>query len=451
MNDQKALSLRMRCLFKPNPWSFLIIVLAAILVAGPATFAQEKVEVTGEDRHITPSFEELYQIGVLDGESWETLSTIKKVGFDARGNLYVFDDGGSRLSPELRILVFDADGTFVREFGTKGEGPGEFRQPNTYAVLRDGTTVVGDKALQAYHVFDESGEFVRMVRKGETRSGDDGDAEVLGIVTMPIHADPRGGAVYTIVGEATFSGFNQQTRDGIRTIDRHGLDGNDVRIETVIEAWKPPRAMKEEPFRINLPHTLEPRLLLGLLPDGGIVYSDSSTYALKVVAADGSGKMRTITRPFRPRAVSPSIEREYKRKKEQLEAEGRRLPGRAGIIASLDIRGEGVGSDPALVDATISMANEFSKIQPFYPEIPVLVKVKTTWEGRIWVMRQGEELLEEGPIDVLNSEGGYVGTFPAGVTAMPNAFGPNGLVAFVERDERDAVSVIVQRLPVEVR
>lgn len=34
---------------------------------------------------------------------------------------------------------------------------------------------------------------------------------------------------------------------------------------------------------------------------------------------------------------------------------------------------------------------------------------------------------------------------------MPDAFGPDGLAAFIELDEFDVPSVVVRRLPVEVR
>ncbi|WP_419164231.1 hypothetical protein [Candidatus Palauibacter sp.] len=97
------------------------------------------------------------------------------------------------------------------------------------------------------------------------------------------------------------------------------------------------------------------------------------------------------------------------------------------------------------------MSEEFGEIQPFYPEIPVLLRLQTTWEGRIWVMRQGESLLEDGPIDVLTTEGGYVGTYRTGTTEMPDAFGPNGLAAFIELGEFDVPSVVVRRLPVRGR
>ena len=49
------------------------------------------IEVTGRDRRIDPEFEEVYRVGVLDGESWEMFAQVAEVAFDAEGNLYVFD------------------------------------------------------------------------------------------------------------------------------------------------------------------------------------------------------------------------------------------------------------------------------------------------------------------------------------------------------------------------
>ena len=146
-----------------------IFALAAALVAVPPVRAQEVVELTGRDQPMDPDFEEVFRVGVVTGEDWEMFGTVRSVAFDAEGNLYVFDGQSSNLDPELRVLVFDRSGTFLREFGTAGEGPGEFKMPTSYAVLRDGTTIVGDMGHQAYHIFDPSGKFVRMVRgAGET-------------------------------------------------------------------------------------------------------------------------------------------------------------------------------------------------------------------------------------------------------------------------------------------
>ena len=88
---------------------------------------------------------------------------------------------------------------------------------------------------------------------------------------------------------------------------------------------------------------------------------------------------------------------------------------------------------------------------PFYSVIPVIQRLSVTWEGRIWVMRQGDEILEDGPIDVLTGNGEYMGTYRTGATKMPNAFGPDGLAAFIELDEFEVPSVVVRRLPAGVR
>ena len=85
------------------------------------------------------------------------------------------------------------------------------------------------------------------------------------------------------------------------------------------------------------------------------------------------------------------------------------------------------------------------------PDGGLLRGLGTGWEGTIWVQRRGEEPDGDGPIDLLTRDGRYIGTLATDATAMPSAFGPNGLVAFRERDELDVSRVVVKRLPPEIR
>ena len=63
------------------------------------------------------------------------------------------------------------------------------------------------------------------------------------------------------------------------------------------------------------------------------------------------------------------------------------------------------------------------------------------------MQRRAEEPGDDaGPIDVLTPDGGYMGTYPAGAVALPDAFGPDGLAAFIEKDEMDVETVVVKRL-----
>jgi len=88
----------------------------------------------------------------------------------------------------------------------------------------------------------------------------------------------------------------------------------------------------------------------------------------------------------------------------------------------------------------------------FFDEVPVIRGLRTSWNGRIWVQRRGElPAGDDGPVDVLDSEGRYVGSYRAGATAIPSAFGPNGLAAFLETDEYGVATVVVRRLSAEVR
>ena len=135
--------------------------LAAWVIFGlgsPPIQAQEVIELPSRDIRIAPELEEVYRVGVVEGEPWEMFGQVKKVVFDAEGNLFVFDGLGST---SVRILVFDSTGGFLHEFGTSGQGPGEFNHPVAFAVLRDGTTVVRDLGHRAYQLFDDSGQYLR--------------------------------------------------------------------------------------------------------------------------------------------------------------------------------------------------------------------------------------------------------------------------------------------------
>ena len=413
-------------------------VSAALLVATPTLSAQQVVEVTDRDRHIEPDFEEVYWVGVIEGETWEMFADVKRVGFDAAGNLYVFDRSGGDNSGDARIVVFDRTGAFVREFGSAGEGPGEFKDPYDIVIQRDGTTVVEDNGHDAYQVFDPSGSFVRMVRMAET------DSKL--VVLTDVFGDPRGGAVY----KPGHGGVGDSDGPGSRPVTRLGLAGEVVDTDTVALGWLPPRGDEaieaeievlggafslSDAFKdIVMPAVFEPELLMGVMPDGGLVYSDSSAYALKIAHAGDPEVWRIITRPLRPEPVTESIKKEFREKRA-----GRRK--RSETTSATTDQGERV---------PIGLSLELPE-PTFFPEIPVLRGLSTTWEGSIWVQRRGKEPESDGPIDILTAEGDYLGTFRTDATRIPDAFGPDGLAAFIELDEFDVASVVVRRLPTTIR
>ena len=436
------------------PISFALM---AALGAPPVLPAQEIVEVTGRDRPIDAAFEEVYRVGVLDGESWEMFAEVSEVAFDADGNLYVFDGTSGLLgSGSLRVLVFDADGGFLREFGSSGGGPGEFNRPNGFAVLHDGTVVVSDIGHRAFQLLDASGGLIRMVRVGDDLAG----MSVLGEI-LP---DPRGAGVFagafggpgvTIRG----AGAGPVTPPTSRPVMRVGLGGETMQADTMVHGWLPTRSeitdlapnnvpaqVREMLRNMSMPTVFEPEMLVGVFPDGGIVHSDSSTYTLKITPPGATEVARIIRRPFRPEPVTPEVEREYAERR----AAARRDAGMGQVSGSrmMVVREGGSGANPNPGPPTQS---SFQIEERYYHEVPVLRGLATSWNGRIWVQRRGEYPESDGPIDVVTSDGEYVGTYSTDATAMPDAFGPDGLAAYIELDDFDVASVVVRRLPTEVR
>lgn len=158
-----------------------------------------------------------------------------------------------------------------------------------------------------------------------------------------------------------------------------------------------------------------PEFKVGVLPDGGVAFTDSSTYRIKITEPNGRVS-RVLTRPLRPEPVTRQHRAEY------LERAAESIRRRAE-------------SEP----------------MEFHHEIPVVLDLRTSREGTIWVLRRGDEPDSDGPIDLIAADGRYLGTFIRDATDLPSAFGPDGLVAFVERDDLDVQTVVVRRLPPGVR
>jgi DNA-binding beta-propeller fold protein YncE len=69
------------------------------------------------------------------------------VAVDAQGHVYVADTGNKR------IVIFDADGNYITQFGTAGFDPGQFDEPVGVAVANNGTVYVTDTWNQRVQSF----------------------------------------------------------------------------------------------------------------------------------------------------------------------------------------------------------------------------------------------------------------------------------------------------------
>jgi sugar lactone lactonase YvrE len=76
------------------------------------------------------------------------------VAVDKEGNVFVTDTLNNR------VEIFDADGTFISEFGKPGDGPGRFARPKGIAVDCDGHIWVADEIQSRVQVFDKEGRLL---------------------------------------------------------------------------------------------------------------------------------------------------------------------------------------------------------------------------------------------------------------------------------------------------
>jgi len=77
------------------------------------------------------------------------------VAWDGQGNIFVADGLGNN----ARVAKFDRDGKFIKSWGQKGAGPGQFANVRSIAVDAQGNVYVADGGNKRIQVFDNNGTF----------------------------------------------------------------------------------------------------------------------------------------------------------------------------------------------------------------------------------------------------------------------------------------------------
>lgn len=77
------------------------------------------------------------------------------VAVAANGDIFVADGHWN-----ARVVKFARDGTFIKAWGKKGSGPGEFDVPHTIAIDKRGRVLVGDRSNRRIQIFDQDGAFL---------------------------------------------------------------------------------------------------------------------------------------------------------------------------------------------------------------------------------------------------------------------------------------------------
>jgi streptogramin lyase len=92
------------------------------------------------------------------GATHDTFNAPSDVLVAPNGNIFVADGHGGNTND--RIVVFNKDGQYIKEWGKKGKGPGEFDVPHRLAMDSAGRLFVADRSNNRVQVFDQDGKYI---------------------------------------------------------------------------------------------------------------------------------------------------------------------------------------------------------------------------------------------------------------------------------------------------
>lgn len=403
----------------------VLIALACLLANAGVGLPQAIKVLPDKDRILDGQPEGLFSIGAADGESWEILAGVKGVAFDPEGTLYVLDGGG------FRVLVFGPGGEFIRSFGREGDGPGEFRDPASLAILRNGRIAVADYGKQVIHVYEASGSHVDSHRfTGRPERG-----------TNRLVPHPLGGVTYHASVSDTMSrqGILVHVPSNTLQLFRHPLDPGsqeEALFQTSVGSTEgdPDSAADGKRVLTSRSPAFAPILRWAMFRDGSYGLVTGTRYEVRVANPDGR------TQNLLSRAISPRLTTENDRTK-RLDALREDLKGTTGITAS----GGASGTLPPEIIARIVATTLFADT------IPVIRDIDIDLAGNVWIMRETDPAGGvSGLIDIVDSDGTYLGSIRD--QSIPAAFGPLGLAAYVQIDADWGIErVVVRRIPVSWR
>ncbi|MEX2527807.1 MAG: 6-bladed beta-propeller [Gemmatimonadota bacterium] len=375
-------------------------------------------------------------LGGLGGQDWQAFGEVVRIAFDPQGRLIILDQSAAR------VHIVDPSGELIMSFGTRGEGPGELAFPLSIAATPSGEIVVYDASNRGFIRFDEQGEYLGNVPLDPST----------GMPGQSVLSHPEGGVVSVPVGVVFRGSGLEDTEDAALPVYHWELNSgaDDETPRAVTRAWRPSQEDLATPVQVSGGITLrappvvgfEPPVSLAVLSDGTLALVDSSAYRIRRIALDGS-ELEPLSRPLHPRPVTQQDrEADLARRLERLET------GQAPRM-QITTRGPGGGSTTLDQEAVRSILRQQLEGMVFWTEVPVLRRIASDPQGRLWVERRGPSEDVPGATDIFSAQGEYMGTLPGDRSWIPDALSPDGRGAYITRDELDVVTIEIRRLELQ--
>ena len=118
------------------------------------------------------------------------------VAIASNGDIYISEGHGEAKVNNSRIMVFTADGKFIKTFGTRGTGDGQLFSPHALAFDSNDHLYVADRGNSRVVVFDKDGKFLAAWKQFGRPSGVAVDKNDLLYVIDSQSSDVPGAANY---------------------------------------------------------------------------------------------------------------------------------------------------------------------------------------------------------------------------------------------------------------
>jgi hypothetical protein len=401
------------------------IVAGAIVLASsidPTLLSAQRGTDAAADRNVSVRVEEVFRVGGADSPEWASFTDVRSLAFGPSGELWIPDGRAAR------ILAVDRTGKLIRQVGRKGEGPGEFTVAALISVGRDGRVLVNDPINRTLQLFDSNGELLESVMTVPELSSPAGMALVGDREIASYARTFRGSRGYLI------SGTMEPVTDGIPVL-RFNLAAQPKVTKIAMARFRAPPPPKEP----LTPHAFQARVLWSAAPDGRVALVDTVAYEIRFFDVSGQPGAH-LTRALQPREPSRT---DVQRAREEFRKQLIRPDGQSRVATV-----NAAGGNPPDRNELTKRTQAAIDAMTHEPLVPVLKEIRFDATGRLWVARNAAVWGDSSPIDLFDPSGSYLGTITRGIDRLPDAFGPDNLAAWIERDSLDVPVVVVRRITV---
>jgi hypothetical protein len=140
-------------LFKVEKLQAIIIILVCFLLVHE--LYAEEIKNIGKPAKGESTFD-IKKVWEINTAGEDLFGNIDDILISAKGIICCYDN------KNMKYYLFDGNGKFIHTFGTRGEGPGEIKQPEEAPILKAGNKIVVQD-VDRMHYFNWEGKYIRSV------------------------------------------------------------------------------------------------------------------------------------------------------------------------------------------------------------------------------------------------------------------------------------------------